>query len=174
MSRKTTSLYHPFFTEEERRDLEHVPHDDLTGEIFLQRYLLVMVMSKSPPAPLDFDLLLEKTRACNTAIRSLVSLLYAHFELRKGKKPQWELAIEAAHLRSAEQLGIVEDVFPAETAEAIRSENPYWRHWKEMEELWDETGKPILPAESSPLLAKHPRRGQGHVPGRVEGQGSGE
>jgi hypothetical protein len=147
MSRKTTSLYHPFFTEEERRDLEGIPHDDLTGEIFLQRYLLVMVMSKSPPGPLDFELLLEKTRACNLAIRSLVSLINMHMELQKGKPSEWDLFVQGAHLLSAEELGIVEDVFPAEAAKAIRSSNPYYRRHKEMEELWDETGEPILPAQ---------------------------
>ena len=151
MSTKSTGLYHPYFTEEEIRDLEGIPHDDLTGEIHLQRYLLVLVMAASPPAPLDFELLLEKTRACGTAIRSLISLIYAHTELRKGKQPWWEQIIEAAHLLSAMQLDIEEDVFPAETAAAIRSENPYWRRWQEMEELWDENGKPILPAESPPL-----------------------
>ena len=148
MSRKTSSLYDPFFTEEERRDLELVPHDDLTGEIYLQRYLLVLIMAKSPPEPLDFELLLEKTRACNLAIRSLISLINAEVENRKGRKPEWKLAIEAAHLRSAEELGIVDQVFPPETATAIRSENPYWRRWKEMEASFDTTGEPTLPAEN--------------------------
>jgi len=47
------SLYTPWFTEQERRDLDAVPHDDLTGEIDLLRYLLVLVMFKSPSAPLE-------------------------------------------------------------------------------------------------------------------------
>jgi len=133
----TLSLYAPWFTEQERRDLETVPRDDLTGEIYLQRYLLVLVMSRSPSGPLDFDLLLEKNRACNLAIRSLISLIYAELEIRKSKTPEWELFFDAAHLLSAEQLGIVEDVFPPETAEKIRTTNPYWIRWKEMEHLWD-------------------------------------
>jgi len=149
MSRKTTSLYHPFFTEEERRDLEGIPHDDLTGEIFLQRYLLVMVMSKSPPGPLEFDLLLEKTRACNIAIRALLSLINTHMQLRKGRKQaEWEQFFDAAHLLSAEQLGIEEDVFPDDEAAAIRSSNPYYRRHMEMEASFDTPGEPTLPAES--------------------------
>jgi hypothetical protein len=144
MSTESTHLYHPFFTEEERRDLEHVPHDDLTGEIYLQRYLLVLVMSKSPPAPLDFELLLEKTRACSTAIRSLISLIYAHLELRKGKKSESELFIEAAHLMAVEQLGIVDDAYPADLAEAIRAENPYYRRQLEMEATFDPTDESTL------------------------------
>jgi len=147
MSNNTSSLYAPYFTEEERRDLDAVPHDDLTGEIYLQRYLLVIVMSRSPSGPLDFDLLLEKNRACNLAIRSLVSLIYAELEIRKRKTPEWELFFDAAHLLSAEQLGIVEDVFPPETAEKIRTTNPYWLRYKEtacpsgMEESFDDPAK---------------------------------
>ena len=137
MSTKSTGLYRPYFTDEEIRDLEGIPHDDLTGEIHLQRYLLILVMSKSPPGPLEFDLLLEKTRACNLAIRSLVSLINTHIALRKGKRPEWELIIEAAHLLSAEELGIVDQAFPAETAAAIRSENPYYSRWDELEPQWD-------------------------------------
>jgi hypothetical protein len=149
MSRKTTSLYHPFFTEEERRDLEGIPHDDLTGEIFLQRYLLVMVMSKSPPGSLDFDLLLEKTRACNIAIRSLLSLINTHMQLRKGRKQaEWEQFFDAAHLLAVEELGILDQAFPVETAEAIRSNNPYYRRHMEMEASFDTPGEPTLPAES--------------------------
>jgi hypothetical protein len=150
MSRETTSLYHPFFTEEERRDLEGVPHDDLTGEIFLQRYLLVMIMSKSPPAPLEFDLLLEKTRACNLAIRALVSLIKTHKELRRNRKQaEWEQFFDAAHLLAAEELGIVDQAFPVETAEAIRSNNPYYRRHMEMEASFDSDVDPTLPPLSS-------------------------
>ena len=58
MSTESSGLYHPYFTEEEIRDLEAVSHDDLTGEIYLQRHLLGLVMSESPP-DLDFELLLE-------------------------------------------------------------------------------------------------------------------
>jgi len=121
-----SALYAPWFTEEERRDLQAVPHDNLTGEIYLQRYLLVLVMSRSPSSPLDFELLLQKNRACHLAIRSLISLIYAELEIRKSKTPEWELFVEAAHLLSAEQLGIVEDVFPDEVAKKIRTQNPYW------------------------------------------------
>jgi hypothetical protein len=145
MSTESSGLYHPYFTEEERRDLEAVSHDDLTGEIYLQRHLLGLVMSESPP-DLDFDLLLEKNRACNTAIRSLVSLIYAELELRRSRTPEWELFLNAAHLLSAEQLGIVDDVFPAETAAAIRAENPYYRRQMEMEATFDTTEEPFLPA----------------------------
>jgi len=124
MPSDTPSLYAPYFTEEERRDLEAVPHDDLTGEICLQRHLLVMVLAKSPPGPLEFELLLEKTRACNLAIRSLISLIYAELEIRKGKTPEWKLFYDAAHLLAAEELGIVDQAYPAELAEKIRSQNP--------------------------------------------------
>ncbi len=51
MPSDSPSIYAQYFTEQERRDLEAVPHDDLTGEIYLLRYLLLLVMSKSPPAP---------------------------------------------------------------------------------------------------------------------------
>jgi len=53
MPSDTPALYAPWFTEGERRDLQAVPHDDLTGEIDLLRYLLVLVMFKSPSAPLE-------------------------------------------------------------------------------------------------------------------------
>jgi len=145
MPSDTPSLYAPYFTEEERRDLEAVPHDDLTGEIFLQRHLLVLVMSRSPSGPLEFELLLEKTRACNLAIRSLVSLIYAELELRKGRTPDWKLFVEAAHLLSAEELGIVEDVFPDDVANAIRTGNPYWIRYMEMEASFDDPGELTLP-----------------------------
>jgi len=138
MSNNTSSLYTPYFTEEERRDLEAVPHDDLTGEIFLQRHLLVLVMSRSPSGPLDFELLLEKNRACNLAIRSLVSLIYAELEIRKRKTPEWKQFYDAARLMAAEQLGIVEDAFSPESAEKIRTSNPYWIRYKEMEESFDD------------------------------------
>jgi len=124
MPSDTTSLYAPYFTEQERRDLDAVPHDDLTGEIFLQRYLLVLVMSRSPSGPLDFDLLLEKNRACNLAIRSLISLIYAELEIRKSKQPESAQFIEEAHYLAAVQLGIADQIFPAKTAEAIRSRIP--------------------------------------------------
>ena len=130
MSTESSGLYHPYFTEEEIRDLEAVPCDDLTGEIYLQRHLLCLVMSESPP-DLDFDLLLEKNRACNTAIRSLISLIYAELQIRRNRTPEWELFYNAAHLLSAEQLGIVDDVFPADLAAAIRAENPYYRRQME-------------------------------------------
>jgi len=51
MPTNTRSIYSPYFTEQERRDLEAVPHDDLSGEIYLLRYLLVLVRSESPPVP---------------------------------------------------------------------------------------------------------------------------
>ena len=146
MSSESTGLYHPYFTEEEIRDLEAVPCDDLTGEIYLQRHLLGLVMSESPP-DLDFDLLLEKNRACNTAIRSLISLIYAETEIRRGRTPEWELFFDAAHLMAAEQLDIVDQAFPAETAAAIRAENPYYRRQMEMEATFDTTEDPPLPAE---------------------------
>ena len=166
MSSESTGLYHPYFTEEEIRDLEAVSHDDLTGEIYLQRHLLGLVMSESP-SDLDFELLLEKNRACNTAIRSLVSLIYAETELRRGRKPEWELFVEAAHLMAVEEMGIVDDAYPAETAAAIRAENPYYRRQMEMEATFDTTDEPALPADSFPLPL-------GRVPGRVEGQGEGQ
>jgi len=144
MSRKTTSLYHPFFTEEERRDLELVPHDDLTGEIFLQRYLLVMVMSKSPPAPLDFELLLEKTRACNLAIRSLISLIYAHLEIQKGKQPWWEQLLDEARELACEQLGFSNYLSGIPT-KIDHSENPVLRRSNEMEASFDTPGDQTLP-----------------------------
>jgi hypothetical protein len=143
MSTESTHLYHPYFTEEEIRDLEAVSHDDLTSEIYLQRHLLGLVMSASPP-DLDFELLLEKNRACSTAIRSLISLIYAHLELRKGKKSESELFIEAAHLMAVEQLGIVDDAYPADLAEAIRAENPYYRRQLEMEATFDPTDESTL------------------------------
>jgi hypothetical protein len=59
MSPDSPSIYAPFFTEEERRHLEGIPHDDLTGEIHLLRYLLALVMSKSHPDPQDLELLLQ-------------------------------------------------------------------------------------------------------------------
>jgi len=124
MPSDTPSLYAPWFTEQERRDLEAVPHDDLTGEIYLQRYLLVLVMSRSPSGPLNFELLLEKNRACNLAIRSLISLIYAELELRKNRTPDWQLFVEEAHYLAAAQLGIANEIFPAETAKAIRSRIP--------------------------------------------------
>jgi len=161
MSRETTSLYHPFFTEEERRDLEGIPHDDLTGEIFLQRYLLVMVMSKSPPAPLEFDLLLEKTRACNLAIRALLSLINTHLELQKGKQPWWEKLLDEARELACEELGFSNylstqpesrsENVPDNGADAFQSPDLVLKRWKEMEALWDDAEKPTLPTESPPL-----------------------
>jgi len=124
MPSETSSLYAPYFTEQERRDLDAVPHDDLTGEIFLQRYLLVLVMSRSPSGPLDFDLLLEKNRACSLAIRSLISLIYAELEIRKSKPSESAQFIEEAHYLAAVQLGIADQLFPAKTTEAIRSRIP--------------------------------------------------
>ena len=162
MSRKTTSLYHPFFTEEERRDLELVPHDDLTGEIFLQRYLLVMVMSKSPPAPLDFDLLLEKTRACNTAIRSLISLIYAHLEIQKGKQPWWEQLLDEARELACEQLGFsnylsFSQPVPDNGTGAVQSDDPVLRRSNEMEATFDTP-------EDQPLPPKGPEVGRDSLP----------
>jgi len=42
------ALYAPWFTEEERRDLQAVPHDDLTGEIYLLHYQVVVKTIKTP------------------------------------------------------------------------------------------------------------------------------
>jgi len=137
MPSETSSLYAPYFTEQERRDLDAVPHDDLTGEIFLQRHLLVLVMSRSPSGPLDFELLLEKNRACTLAIRSLISHIYAELEIRKRKTPEWKKFYDAARLMAAEELGIVEDAFTPETVEKIRTTNPYWLRAMEMEESFD-------------------------------------
>jgi len=162
MSTESSGLYHPYFTEEEIRDLEGVPHDDLTGEIHLQRYLLILVMSKSPPAPLEFDLLLEKNRACNTAIRSLITLIYAETEIRRNRRPEWEILFDAAHLMSAEQLGIVDDVFPADEAAAIRAENPYYQRQAEMEATFDTPDDPTLPPKSRDV-------GQDNLPGKHPG-----
>jgi len=154
------ALYAPWFTEEERRDLEAVPHDDLTGEIYLQRYLLVLVMSRSPSSPLDFELLLEKNRACHLAIRSLISLIYAELEIRKSKTPEWKLFYDAAHLLAAEQLGIVEDAFSPETAEKIRTTNPYWIRYKEMEESFDTDGVGRVSIMRTSPIPTHERRGK--------------
>jgi len=149
------ALYSPWFTEEERRDLQAVPHDDLTGEIYLQRYLLVLVMSRSPSGPLDFELLLEKNRACNLAIRSLISLIYAELEIRKRKTPEWKQFYDAARLLAAEQLDIVEDAFTPETAEKIRTTNPYWIRYMEMEASFEDPGEnpgmDLAPGGGTPL-----------------------
>lgn len=45
MSTESSGLYRPYFTEEERRYLELVPHDDLSGEINLRRRLLIIISS---------------------------------------------------------------------------------------------------------------------------------
>jgi hypothetical protein len=171
MSAESSGLYHPYFTEQERRDLELVPHDDLTGEINLQRHLLGLVMSKSPP-DLDFNLLLEKNRACNTAIRSLVSLIYAETEIRRNRTPWWEQLIEEACELACEQLGFSNYLSPERPvsqsgADDARSDDPVLRRQVEMEATFDSAEEPPLPAESPPLPL-------GRVPESEEGQGSGE
>jgi hypothetical protein len=150
MSTESTGLYHPYFTEEERRDLEAVPHDDLTGEIYLQRHLLGLVMSESPP-DLDFELLLEKTRACHTAIRSLVSLIHAETELRRNRTPWWEQLIEEACELACEQMGFSNYLSPVRPvsqsgADDAQSDNPILRRQVEMEATFDDAEEPFLPA----------------------------
>ena len=173
MSTESSGLYHPYFTEEEIRELEAVSHDDLTGEIYLQRHLLGLVMSESPP-DLDFDLLLKKNRACHTAIRSLVSLIRAETEIRRNRTPWWEPLLEEALELACEQLGFsnylsyVRPVPPGgdvsqSGADDALSDDPVLRRSNEMEATFVDAEEPTLPADSSPLPG-------GDGPGRTSEQ----
>ena len=101
----SSSLYSPYFTDQERNDLKNLPPDDLTGEIHLQRALLILMQERFPTKISDFNLLLEVARVTNIAIRSLLTLIYAQSE--NLSQNSWaEQMIEEAYHIAATQMGV--------------------------------------------------------------------
>lgn len=105
MPHSSSSLYARFFTSQERQDLEQIPSDDLTGEINLQRTLLVLIQSASPECPIDFKVQLEKTRADNLVIRALLASLRVELNRRSLHPESAQLIQQALHI-AAGQMGV--------------------------------------------------------------------
>lgn len=106
------SLYACFFTPQERRDLRQVSPDDLTGEINLQRALLVLIQSASPPGPLDFEVQLEKNRASNLVIHSLLVLIRSGSQ-RRDICPEWAGLLSQAAQDAASRMGVPDYLRPS-------------------------------------------------------------
>lgn len=113
MSPSSSSLYARFFTPQERQDLAQIPPDDLTGEINLQRNLLVLIHSASPAGSTDFKTLLEKARASNLAVGALIASLRVELN-RRGLHPESDQLIQQALHIAAGHLGVPDYLTPSE------------------------------------------------------------